>query len=329
LLQRIAWYGSAAAGGLLIIAAVIGLRGAAPVTRPAPATSQAAVPTLAAPPPIPVAPPAAPRLPSFDVVTVTPQGQAVIAGRAAPGDKVRVLEDGKLLGEVTADQRGEWVLVPSAPIAPGDRQISAEATGKDGGAVRRSDDVVALSVKPPAEKTENTANLAVLVPSDTSKPAQMLQDAKPGIRQGLSFDTARSGAGNRLALAGHADPGARLNIYAGDQLLGTTTADMAGKWSLVAPRRAAAESFELRLEQLAENGSVARRFAAPFTPPPRAAARAAGRTNHVRQGSNLWLIAREVYGEGIRYTAIYSANRDRIDDPDQIYPGQRFRLPRR
>lgn len=47
----------------------------------------------------------------------------------------------------------------------------------------------------------------------------------------------------------------------------------------------------------------------------------------IRQGDNLWTIARRVYGEGIRYTQIFEANTDQIRNPDLIYPGQVFDLP--
>jgi len=38
-------------------------------------------------------------------------------------------------------------------------------------------------------------------------------------------------------------------------------------------------------------------------------------------------ISREHYGEGILYVRVFEANRDRIRDPDLIYPGQVFALP--
>ena len=47
----------------------------------------------------------------------------------------------------------------------------------------------------------------------------------------------------------------------------------------------------------------------------------------VQPGNSLWRIARQSYGAGGRYALIYSANRDRIGDPDLIYPGQVFTLP--
>jgi nucleoid-associated protein YgaU len=47
----------------------------------------------------------------------------------------------------------------------------------------------------------------------------------------------------------------------------------------------------------------------------------------VQPGQNLWRIARNTYGRGVRYTVIYAANRDTIRDPRLIYPGQVFALP--
>lgn len=49
----------------------------------------------------------------------------------------------------------------------------------------------------------------------------------------------------------------------------------------------------------------------------------------VAQGDSLWRISEKYYDRGGKYPRIYNANRDRIDDPDLIYPCQRFRVPRR
>lgn len=47
----------------------------------------------------------------------------------------------------------------------------------------------------------------------------------------------------------------------------------------------------------------------------------------IRRGDNLWRLSRRVYGQGIRYTSIYDANRDQIGQPELIFPGQVFTLP--
>lgn len=47
----------------------------------------------------------------------------------------------------------------------------------------------------------------------------------------------------------------------------------------------------------------------------------------IRRGDTLWQISRRIYGRGVRYTTIYLANEDQINDPDRIIPGQVFGVP--
>ncbi len=47
----------------------------------------------------------------------------------------------------------------------------------------------------------------------------------------------------------------------------------------------------------------------------------------VALGDSLWRISRITYGDGARYALVYRANRDRIRDPNLIYPGQTLVLP--
>jgi nucleoid-associated protein YgaU len=47
----------------------------------------------------------------------------------------------------------------------------------------------------------------------------------------------------------------------------------------------------------------------------------------VQPGFTLWGIAQERYGDGVFYVQVFEANRDKIKDPDLIYPGQVFSVP--
>jgi nucleoid-associated protein YgaU len=294
-----------------------------PKTLPEPAPP----PQASQPPPAPIPAPAPPA-PSFDIVKVDPSGHAVIAGRAAPGAKVQVLDGDKPLGEVTADERGEWVLVPTAPMTPGERQLTLQATDPTTGAKLKSSDTVALAVAAPSPgpggSGAGSGTVAVLLPGNGSQPAQALQT--PNARAGnLSLDTAEYNDKGELMLSGHANPGATLRLYAENQPLASVTADSQGKWAAVAPRPQSTGKIELRVDQLAADGSVAQRIAEPFEAP--AATTQTGQYT-VQPGNSLWVIARKAYGEGTHYTTIYSANRGQIRDPNLIYPGQVITLPK-
>jgi nucleoid-associated protein YgaU len=51
------------------------------------------------------------------------------------------------------------------------------------------------------------------------------------------------------------------------------------------------------------------------------------RTYVVVSGDSLSKIAKRVYGDAQEWRRIYDANRDAIQDPDLIHPGQTLRLP--
>jgi hypothetical protein len=54
------------------------------------------------------------------------------------------------------------------------------------------------------------------------------------------------------------------------------------------------------------------------------------REHVVRGGECLWWIAEyeDIYNDPFMWPLIYNANRDRVKDPDRIYPGQILRIPR-
>ena len=42
----------------------------------------------------------------------------------------------------------------------------------------------------------------------------------------------------------------------------------------------------------------------------------------------LWKIAYKVYGDGWKYIEIFDSNQEQISNPDLIFPGQIFLLPK-
>ena len=47
----------------------------------------------------------------------------------------------------------------------------------------------------------------------------------------------------------------------------------------------------------------------------------------VQPGFTLWGIASEQFGDGVLYVQVFEANKDKIRDPNLIYPGQVFVIP--
>lgn len=47
----------------------------------------------------------------------------------------------------------------------------------------------------------------------------------------------------------------------------------------------------------------------------------------VQEGDTLSHIAKAHYGKASKWNTIFAANRDQIDDPDRIFPGQVLKIP--
>ena len=54
---------------------------------------------------------------------------------------------------------------------------------------------------------------------------------------------------------------------------------------------------------------------------------AAPQTYTVQSGDTLSAIAKQFYGSSSKYNSIFEANRDILDNPDRIKPGQILKIP--
>ena len=346
-----------------------------PPSTPSPQTPGATAPTQAAAPPAPAAPPAAPAQvpaqpaaqppaaaaptpPSFDVVRISPDGSAVIAGRAAPGARVTVKDGDKELGQVTADNRGEWVLLPTAPLAPGGRTLTLGAKVGDGPSVASEREVVL--VVPERQRdvagqptTQPPQSLALSVPSAGASGGSTVMQAPPAAAgsgaagsaapppprpiaapapiqpQGqITIDVVDYDKAGRVVLSGKAQPEGDVRIYLDNRIIGETPSG-SGQWKLTPKDDVAVGNYTLRADLLGPGGRVVARVELPFQRAAVTPEILAGGKVVVQPGHSLWRIARQAYGGGVLYTLIYTANAEQIRDPDLIYPGQVFQVPTR
>lgn len=281
-------------------------------------------------------PAATPEPPSFDVVRIGPQGDTVMAGRAEPGSPVTILDGEKVIGTVTANTQGEWVFVTAKPLAPGSRELSLESRVAGLEPVQSKD--VVVMVIPERRKDgggQKTAKaplrpLALKVPRQGSGPSIVLQKPAPdqGIKDGtLTVDAVDYDDAGRVTISGRATPGSMVRLYLDNRFIGESRAAVNGIWRLDPNVSVEPGLYRLRADQVEDDGKVVARVSFPFA---RAEPLAILETDSfvvVQPGNSLWRLARRSYGQGLRYTVIYQANQDQIENPDLIYPGQVFTLP--
>jgi hypothetical protein len=267
--------------------------------------------------------------PSFDIVRVSRSCTAVIAGRATPGATVIVSTPARELGRVKADARGEWVLVPDLPLESGTRELRLAAQF-EGQEPVTSPDTVVVVVPECGPEDQGQQAIAVLTPQSGASRLMQVPSRTEDLKasKGLGLDSVDYDEKGDVRLTGRAEPGATVQIYINNKPVGTAVADANGNWETHLTERVEPGIYTLRVDQVREAGKVASRIELPFS---RAAPEdikvEEGRVV-VQPGNNLWQISRGTYGRGAAYTIIYQANKNQIRDPDLIYPGQIFTLPK-
>jgi nucleoid-associated protein YgaU len=110
------------------------------------AMAQAEANALAAAPAVsPRSPDTDESVPVFDIARIERTGDAVIAGRAAPGAIVELLRNGERHDQAVADQSGQFVMVPPR-LPPGDYELTLRSREPDGKqATSKQSVVVALA----------------------------------------------------------------------------------------------------------------------------------------------------------------------------------------
>lgn len=275
------------------------------------------------------APTAAVMAPSFDVARIDPDGRAVIAGRAAPGAKIVLLDGGKEIAHGQADAHGEWVvLAQEPPLPPGQHELRV-VQHVEGRAPVTSDQVVVAVVPKAASSMEGDKTLVMIAPS--SGAATLVQPpSAAGVPKSddLQLSTVDYDERGHVTVTGQASPGATVRIYIDDKALAEGAAGNDGHWRLSPGETIEVGKHRLRLDRLGGDGRPTARLEIAFERLPSLTVSGDNRQLRVVRGDNLWNIARAHYGEGWRYTVIFDANKSQIRDPDLIYPGQLFSLPK-
>jgi nucleoid-associated protein YgaU len=333
----------------------------APAEPKAPSALPAAPPASAPAPADKTATQTAALEPAFDVVNVDPSGEAVIAGRAAPNEKVELRDAGKTVAEATADASGQFVIIPPA-LAPGDHELSLASTGTGQPAISSS---VAVSVAAPQAKAavapgppEAKTTVATAVPANPnagppSLGMRTLATPAPASGSRVAIQSVEADASGGLVARGSAQPNTMLRLYLNQADVAEAKTQADGRWSLTIKSGMSPGGYVIQADEINPSGATVVASAntpfdypdTPAAPALQAAAAPASaepsstsspanpviesvQTKRVVTGHTLWALSKSYYGDPTRYPAIVEANRAQIHNPNVIFPGQVFVVPK-
>ena len=234
---------------------------------------------------------------TIDTISYSSNGDVILGGRGQAGNFVRIYLDNQSIATSKISTNGYWTLELS-DIEPGIYTLRVDELNATGDVVSRAEtpfkreaaEELAELMAPETEPEEPS----VEVPSQSVAEAPIVQaDAPPSDAPEPADDTASETAVTQVEV--------------------TVQAEVAG---LNPQDERSSDGETVAIEaQPADTASVLRSPSQKF------------RVRTVQPGSTLWAIAKESYGAGIEYFKVFEANKERIRDPDLIYPGQVFEIP--
>ncbi len=250
----------------------------------------------------------------IDTIAYDPEGAVQLGGRAAAAGFVRLYLDDVETATATVAADGQWSAV-LADVAPGIYTLRADQIGADGKVTSRFETPFKRETLAALAAAVGAADPAAAVAAAPLAGSEAVASVEPAPTAAVPAEPAKAAAepvaaapvGVALAppdVAGEATPTAESALPAVE---GPPVAPSAGAASDTAPE-------------------VVQPQAAPAADTP-VAADTAPVSVTVQPGYTLWGIAKDRFGDGVLYVQLFEANKDKIKDPDLIYPGQVFTVP--
>lgn len=288
---------------------------------------------------------------SIDSISYTDAGAVMVSGRGNPSAFVRLYLDNALAATTQIDDAGLWstkledvagglyelradevdqsAKVLSRVVTPFKRE-TPETVAKaraQAEAVAEAESVVQEPDAPTAQMAETVADPEPASEDTTAETATVV--SKPESASNVAEATAPEVATADKETAEEVTEVASAPTVAQALDTETTAADPAiePKTALVEAAPSSPEDTDASTTTQAAETTEAAAQPEPAIKSEPVAAQPPVRIVTVQPGATLWAIARDRYGEGQLYLQVFEANKDKIRDPDLIYPGQVFSVP--
>lgn len=284
------------------------------------------------------------------VAEATTESVAVVAEpEAAVVEQVAKVEDAST--QEVAEPTSKATAAPAETV---ETELPATTETTQTAAVEPQEEapVAAAEVAPAAAPAAKKAPAILVVDAEGVQVVQPAAASDAAPVSAVAIDAISYADSGEVVVAGRGQLDHFVQIYLNNTNIATAPITADGKWR---SELSDVESgvYTLRVDEVDAAGTVTSRVETPFKreAPERVAAAqqvqnseandAEGaqsgtttpaitptvRVVTVQPGFTLWAIARDSYGEGPMYVRVYEANKDKIRDPDLIYPGQVFTIP--
>ncbi len=252
---------------------------------------------------------------TFDIVRLDKKGDVVIAGKTSPNIKVDILDGNETLASVFSDSNGDWVWVSEKPLPEGIKRFNLKHfDGED--EFFSHQNIIILR-----EKNKYLSSKILRFSKNSS--LEIINNNQKIL--GLSLDIAEYFDEDGLMLTGRAKPNAKVKLFFSDNFKKESISNNRGVWKMELKKFDFADNnLIITTEIEGQNIKLKTKIFEKKIDPNFIFEKEV----IVKNGNSLWRIARKTLGGGIYYSEIYKNNMKEIENPDLIFPGQVFNIPK-
>lgn len=186
----------------------------------------------------------------------------VLAMVEEPGRPAQLISVPQVEETAPAGEPAEETVAEAQP-EPAQEEAQADAEEQPAVAEAEPEEAPAEEAAAPAAEAEAEAEVEVAQEAAIEEPAAPQPAPQPGIVHTVSVEAVEI-EGDTIFVAGRADPGRTVRVYAGTVLLGDARASEGGRFLVEAKRHLEVGNYVIRADLLGDDGSVVARAGVPF-----------------------------------------------------------------
>lgn len=271
--------------------------------------------------------------PVFASFSIDARGKINITGKADPLSEIDLVCGAQLLGQVAADENGNFEISLIKKPRAGEYRCVLRSTDKNGQS--------ATSIQTLIVTISNVGNVPITAiidePSGTQRIVYPLSNVSgdDGSLEQVGFLVEYIAYENgHFIVCGHAPGNRRVAIHNLDLILGSEFVKETGRFCIERTNKLAEGDYALKAQLLDEKGQIFANVTLPFTisnlnrrNEQYYIANKPVETVVVRPGETLSQIAQRLYGDYNFADKIYQLNRHVLENPHNVQAGQRLALP--
>ena len=159
---------------------------------------------------------------TFDIIRISQDGDAVMAGKSEPNLEIFLFENKKKIASFFSDANGEWVWISESPLTQGLKVFNVRCfeAGKE---FESSQEIYVLGDNMSSKKP-------IVLKLDSSNLDDIDIYNTDYIDNSLTLDLLNYYPKKKLTVSGRAPVGTDVKVFANDILLGNASTDFFGNW---------------------------------------------------------------------------------------------------